>query len=669
MHSFKRLALFSAVTASLAVAGCSNSSSSGSDDTADTQGTEVGGKATAPGGMVAQLEPKSPLEVAVAFFVPGAAAAITGLEPVEGADVELIRVDNDGNQVGDVLARTSTSVTGDYTLTVPDGTSLAGNLIVRITGSNNQQIRAQVVDQEVDIDPISEFVLQKFIDRGADLDSLETDKVVKLRGQADEFDLTAEADLSSMFAKLDEEIGDFVEGQVDSISTPEGDVTEIAGDFRSSALNLGLHDSDGQGFGTFATDTYSDDFTFTDNGNGEVGVTLSANASAYAFLGGADDGSAMVEYFPELGDTETESFTGTYGSNGVLTIDGEFEEDIDGDFGFRFPPVTYRLQKTTGNNLFFLLAQEAAVRYRTIDTNEDGEKDAVDPNQKDGDEVMRSLEYFARLPENATDSDLSGDFGLISLSTYLEEGAGIRVESEQSTVNFDGAGNFTLTGGNLLEINRDATGGTTTLSSTPDGGSGPVTLEADGTISDIGGPANGFVNDTFDFLAVPDFDGANPNDGTDFAEIQHSLMVKLPDGSAPSLTDRTYRVFMLSVTFRDNGSIFLNNMGFDSTLTFTSETAADIAGDYISVVKSGSLAAEVGKESFALENTLDVSVDGSGSLTMTAPQASGGDGVTTMDGFISHDGSLGLLRTSFDPDGAGTAAFEDLGLVVLVELP
>ncbi|AZT85261.1 hypothetical protein EHN06_17825 [Marinobacter sp. NP-4(2019)] len=668
MYSFKRLALLSAVTASLAVTGCSNSSSS-NDDTADTQGTEVGGKVTAPGGMVAQLEPRSPLEVAVAFFVPGAAAAITGLEPVEGADVELIRVDNDGNQIGEVLARTTTSITGDYTLTVPDGTSLAGNLIVRISGSNNQQLRSQVVEQEVDIDPISEFVLQKFIERGADLDSLETDKIVKLRGQADEFDLTAEADLSSMFAKLDEEIGDFVEGQVDSISTPEGDVTEIAGDFRSSALNLELHDSDGQGFGTFATDTYSDDFTFTDKGDGEVGVTLSANASAYAYLGGADDGSAMVEYYPELADNETESFTGTYSSNGVLTLEGEFEEDIDGDFGFRHPPVTYRLQKTTANNLFFLLAQEAAVRYRTIDTDEDGEKDAIDPEQKDGDEVMRSLEYFARLPENATNSDLSGDFGLVSLFTYLGEGAGIRVESEQSTVSFDGAGNFVLTGGSLLEIARDATGGTTTLSGTPDDGSGSLTLESNGTISDIGGPANGFVNDTFDFLAVPDFDGANPNDGNDFAEIHHSLMIKLPDGSAPTLADRTYRVFLLSATFRDNGSIFLNNTGFDSTVTFTSETAAEITADYVSIVKSGGLAAEVGKETFALKNTLDVSFDSSGALSMTASQAGGGDGVTTMDGFISHDGSLGLLRTAFDPDGTGPASIEELGLVVLVELP
>ncbi|PPI83478.1 hypothetical protein KEHDKFFH_13995 [Marinobacter maroccanus] len=673
MHSFKQLGLLSAITASLTLAGCGGSSSSGSstDVTPETEGTEVGGTVSAPGGMVAQFEPVSPFQLAAEFFIPSAAASITGLEPVEGADVELIRVDNDGNQVGEVLARTTTSITGDYTLNVPAGTSLAGNLIVRITGSNNNQLRAQVVEQDVDIDPISEFILQKFIEQGANLETLETDKVVKLQGQAEQFDLTAEADLTNMLATLDSQLGDFVEGQVDLISTPEGDVTEIAGDFRSSALNLGLHDSDGQGYGTFAMDIYGDSFSFSDNGEGEVGVTLDVGYSAYANFVGADDGTPWVNYFPEPDVNESESFVATYTNNGVLTLEGEFEEEIDGDFGFRFPPVTYRLQKNTSNNLFFLLAQEAVVRYRTVDTNNDGQKDAIDPNQKDGDEILRSLEYFARLPENATASDLSGDFGLVSLLTYLGEGSGIRVESETSTVNFDGSGNFVVTGGSLFEIFRDATGNMTNLEGTAGDDSGSVTLEADGTISAIGGgAANGFVNDTFDFVAVPNFNGTNPDDGTDFAEFNHSLMVKLPNGTAPDLTDRTYRVFLLSVTFENDGSIYLNYTGFDSTLSFASNESASIDAKYSSVVKSGSLASEVGVENFPLENDLTVSLDGTGSLNLTAPQASGGDGVTSMDGFMSADGSLGLLRTSFDADGAGSgASFNELGLVVLVELP
>jgi len=670
MNNFRKLSLLSAIAAGLALSGCGGSSSSSSTDgdTTEQQGTEVTGTVSAPGGQVAQFEPASPLQLAAEFFFPPAAAAIIGLDPVEGAEVQLIRVDNDGNQIGDVLARTTTSITGDYTLTVPAGTSLAGNLIVRITGTNNNQLRAQVVDQEVDIDPISEFVLQKFIDRGADLESLETDKVVKLRGQADEFDLAAEADLATMFARLDEQLGDFIEGQVDVISTPDGDVTQIAGDFRSSAINLGLHDSDGQGYGSFATDLYSDNFRFADNGDGEVGVTLTSGPSAYAYLGGNDIANSMVEYYPELADNEVESFTATYSSNGVLTISGEFEEDIDGDFGFRFPPTTYRLQQNLGGNLFVLMAPEAVVRYRTVDTNDDGEKDAVDPNQKDGDEVMRSLEFFARLPDNATASDLSGAFGLVSLGTYLEQGSAIRIESEVSTATFDGSGSLDVVGGDLIEIAKESSGAPSSLQTVAtDEPNLSITLDADGTISNIDGEeAAGFVNDTFDLVVIPNFDGANTGTG-DFAETQHTLMVKLPEGSAPALSDRTYRAMLMTVTFDSGGDIALNNTGFDTTVTFDSETAATISGHQASIVKGGGLAGEVGVETSTLEDTLAVSGDGQGALTLTASDDEGG--VTTLDGFMNADGSLALLRTSYDPDGDGPAGFNELGLMVLVELP
>ena len=109
----------------------------------------------------------------------------------------------------EVLAETVTSITGDYRLTLPDGVNLAGNLIVRITGTGTE-MRAQVVDQAVNINPVSEFVLRKFIEEGTDLDQLVATDVVTLSGKVDTFDLTAGNDLSDMLAKLDQEVGEFV---------------------------------------------------------------------------------------------------------------------------------------------------------------------------------------------------------------------------------------------------------------------------------------------------------------------------------------------------------------------------------------------------------------------------------------------------------------------------
>src|SRR5699024_7860273 len=110
--------------------------------------TVISGVASAPAGAVAHYTTPNTFEVALNFFVPQAAAAITGLKPTEGATVELIRVGDDGNQVGDVLATAKTSITGDYTLNLPQNVNLAGSLVVRITGQNSTTLRAQVVQEK-----------------------------------------------------------------------------------------------------------------------------------------------------------------------------------------------------------------------------------------------------------------------------------------------------------------------------------------------------------------------------------------------------------------------------------------------------------------------------------------------------------------------------------------
>ncbi|HAC30283.1 MAG TPA: hypothetical protein DCF82_21120, partial [Marinobacter hydrocarbonoclasticus] len=210
MNGFKKLALAAAVSSVVGIAGCGGSSGGGSTGGETVSGETISGTATAPGeeGTIASFTQPSIFEVALNFVVAPVAAAITGLNPVKGATVELIRVDDEGNQIGDVLAQTATSTTGNYKLTLPQGVNLAGNLVVRITGQNNKQLRAQVVEKDVDINPVSEFVLRKFIETGADLDQLVVTDVVKLSGKVEEFDLTAGANLDEMFSTLESEVGD-----------------------------------------------------------------------------------------------------------------------------------------------------------------------------------------------------------------------------------------------------------------------------------------------------------------------------------------------------------------------------------------------------------------------------------------------------------------------------
>jgi len=197
------------------------------------------------------------------LFAGDVAAAIIGLEPIKGATVELIRIDNNGDQVGAVIDTAVTSTTGDYTLTLPAGVNLAGDLVVRITGSGSNELRAQVVDEAVNISPVSEFILRRFIAAGADLANLETAAVVKLSGQVEAFDLTAGSDLNAMFEQLEFAVGEFIDSQIDAIDIASANATALSGPYRSAALQIALGDNQGGGFGSFAFDMWSSCFIFS----------------------------------------------------------------------------------------------------------------------------------------------------------------------------------------------------------------------------------------------------------------------------------------------------------------------------------------------------------------------------------------------------------------------
>ncbi len=87
-------------------------------------------------------------------------AAVTGLVPVSGATVELVRLDSQGN-VASVIATTTSAGNGSYSFNntpAPDST-----LAVRVTGQSNT-MRAIVTGVEIDVSPASEAVVDSIID-------------------------------------------------------------------------------------------------------------------------------------------------------------------------------------------------------------------------------------------------------------------------------------------------------------------------------------------------------------------------------------------------------------------------------------------------------------------------------------------------------------------------
>lgn len=611
----------------------------------------------APSGAVAQFKDFSLREFVMNLLFADVAAAITGLEPVTGATVDLIRIDDDGNQVGEVLASTVTSVTGDYTLTLPAGVDLSGDLIVRITGAGDSELRAQVVDQTVDISPVSEFILRKFIADGTDLGALETTAVVKLSGQVEEFDLTAGSDLSALFDQLEASVGEFVESQIAVIESAPASATDFSGDYRSASLQIFLSDSDANSFGSFAIDMWSSSFTFTGNADGSVDIVTSGEESAWGNLYGNDATINGISYYAEI-DQEVEVFSASFTDANLILIEGEFEEEIDGDWGWRWPPMTYRLQKVKDQNLFFHLNQEASVRYETIDTNADSIKDAVNPDARQGDEVNRGLEVFFKSPSDMTTADLSGTFGRVYFGVFMYGNGDLTLEMETNELIFNN-GTFDYGAAVRNEISRNSTGILNAQTVTTPAEEGlTISLGANGDIVSINGEAaDGFVNDAADLVV---FAESNGEDETE-ADFSQTFLVKLPT-STPDLASKRYRLMFVDTYFGDT-SFEVNNSRFESFITWTDNNAGTLALQSGTISKT-SLGANVNATVHPADQravSAEVAANGAATINITDEE-----GVLRLKGFWNETASYGLFTVGHVPNGANE--FESVGLAILVEV-
>lgn len=622
----------------------------GSDGDTSARSQEVSGNVTAPGGEVAMLKHQSFIESVFNGVFPSVYAGITGLQPVTGALVELIRIDNDGNQVGDVIATTTTSISGDYTITVPAGVSLGGNLVVRISGDNDIDLRSQVVEESVDISPMSEFVLRKFIQSGSSLNDLTNSSVVKLRGQVEEFNLASRIDMSSMLTALENEVGEFVDKEIASINATPSSAVQISGEYRLIDMAIGLHDGD---FGTYALDMFYSSVALTGESDGSVEVELTDNEGAWGYVHG-NDASAYYESVYYTESEEDETVAATYDSGKILTIEADFEEEIDGDSGWRSPPQIIKFQKVKDSNVAFSLSTYNSARYATIDTNGDGTNDALDPDAQSGTEVGRGLLLMADQPTNMSSPDLTGDFGRVYFGSRFINTGFVEVETETNVLTFSGNATVDVAATTQQRVSRS--GGYSTQEYGAEPGLSIVTVSSGDIVSVDGDSVDGFVNADYNFLVFYHADGL---DGSDM-EIDTTLAVKLPS-ETPVLTGRTYRLIFANSAMLSDTAFELSHSGFTTTLDFTSESSATVNGAIATIdLPSFGVPLESSKESVSLTANTSVASNGAAMISVTDS-----DGTFSMTGYFNESASLGVFttasaNTNSDPDG--------LGLAVLVEI-
>ena len=313
--------------------------------------------------------------------------------------------------------------------------------------------------------------------------------------------------------------------------------------------------------------------------------------------------------------------------------------------------------------LFALIAKEAAVRYDLTDTNGDSEPDALDPDTKLGDELTRSLEFFARTPTDMTASDLSGDFGRVYLETNMSAGY-LNLLVEANVVRFNGDGTLDIPAYTGHELALSGEGPSYSLQEEPEENGLTYTVTANGDIESIGGEAtDGFVNDAYNFIAIQSAEGSEGVDGS----VGQTLMVKLPTAT-PSVSGKRYRLMELAIGLGGgiNGTslIEMSNSQFNTFLTMDSETSATINGKFTDILKtplSGGI--DVAKDTEA-EAITDLAVEtaSNGAVTITVPEEGHS---LILEGYFNEDASLALLTERNMQDGGSASA---LGLVVLIEV-
>lgn len=337
------------LSASLALVGC------GGGDTpttpVDPTATTISGTAQAPAGSIAQIDQHKPFMLATLDFVmPPVWAAVTGLTPITNATVELIRIDDDGNQVGAVLASVTTDSIGGYTLELPTGVELAADLVIQIKNSSNTPVlRAIVSGTTVNIDPVSQFIVDTLINEpGVVLANLNLATVQGLVAQvaAIVIDLSSSTTLEGAVTTIQgsSEITQAVNGGIASVSNrvnlvgawgsgsgPGMLVIYPDGFYMNYATDTQDCPNGGVEYGSYSYDGNEMTVTPGTDENGVCGLSVNGAAETYT-VGISNNGNQLditffdpdtqanaTSSFPRVTDGNPDSIVGGWDIGGSLT--------------------------------------------------------------------------------------------------------------------------------------------------------------------------------------------------------------------------------------------------------------------------------------------------------------------------------------------------------------
>lgn len=661
------------------IVGCGGGSSSDTPvaEVTDDQ-TVIAGTAEAPATFQLALREQGTLQLASDFIFSPAAAAIRGTGPLPGKTVELIKVDSNGNQVGDVLESVTTGNTGNYELIVPDSIDPdTDDLAVRISGPNGVQLRALVINGKGNIKPSSEFVVRKSGEKGAVAD-LSASEVQTLVDSTEDFDIDLENKApEDAFGEIEKNSGDFVKGSITKLTTPPASAVSLLGNYNYVNFQMTMIDRDNNDFGEVGSDLGISEIKFEEQETGELSAGAVDIFGANAFIKGLTIGGASVTFnaneniTPGVEVTQLAPDFGSFRGNGVLYVGVPRSVNAESVLQIKSPRLI-ALQKSMTFDLFHANSVDQAGLFNSTIVDE-AEQSAPPLSAKIGDERQIEFNAMLRQTTNATKSDLSGTFGQVAFRPGFSEGLNgnppnISVSNSSRELKIDPEQGILYTGnrGSLAAQRSDGS----IVAGSEDKTSEILFEGVDYNVSDegiftiVGLPDfNAVVDESFNFFFGGTAVGTSDNTGSDNGGIRTSMAVKL-GAEVPDLNSRQYKVTHIAFGFGENGEIRAIGSRDDATMTFNSQTSGTFAQERNLLLKTNGLAGDVTFETLSQE--LTVSANGPVDPLAEPWTLALGDGIVA-EGYFSESGDLGIFRTL--ETNQGDLEPETLGLMIMTEMP
>lgn len=625
-----------AVFASLGLVACGGGGGGGGGTPPPTV-TALSGTVTAPGGSLAQLENKSLMDRMLALLIPSATAQSGSLQPVNGADVLVFRINDDGTVNGGVIVQTTTDSNGAYSVNLPAGTSLGSNLIVQVGsgatpqpvgGTGGGQLNCPATQPTLDIDPVAEYVTRLLIAAATTLPNFTNAEVNALIARAEALaqdpslvGADIETTLQNIAGIADPEITQLV-----ASAEAAGEATAPSG--LGGTYNLVAFYADDNGS---AGELEQETGTVTINVSAKTfAVNSSIKSASLAGSCTADSSNPCATTFTRSSDSGTDSTSGsiTLFAGNQIAFQPSDGEGAVGSFNAAGDMVVI----PTGDGLILLIKQPTSAP-------------GVEGN-------YQAAELIQSLPSNVS----------VASGTPYNLGESSNALTTVSVTSGTLSGSAT-TSKMTKEITCNSTAPSTcsqtevlTTASQSDSFTADVSTDSAGKLTIAGGPS-GMVSSDGNLFVLANGDPVNDGDG--------GLVIALKEASNMPTTglDGDYNFSGLEFALGGGSRSLISSAG-----TITLDSTNGVSGNLVTFQHSTNSSCGSGlcpnsstSESSRTETfTTTYTVDPNGVVTVA------GDPGTTISGYASADGKIVVLTETQDGTiGQQTGSDSFRGLFVL----